>query len=252
MAGTRPARASLLLVEDDPDVARGLVESLEYADYRVWHAVDGRDARAQFDRARPDLIIVDLMLPDVDGLVLCSLLKSHGDVPIIVCSGTSRRSDPVLALKLGADDFVRKPYDLEDLLARIEAVLRRASSYAARSHSAGGRVPPPRYGEIRVGQLVVEAGRRRATLGGEPLALTPTEFRLLSVLAAHAEEILSREQLAREVWGYADASNGRTIDVHVRRLRIKLSQGRVPGPSIVAVRSMGYRLTADMAAIDAA
>jgi DNA-binding response OmpR family regulator len=240
-----------LLVEDDREVARGLVESLEYADYRVWHAVDGREAREQFDRARPDLIIVDLMLPDVDGLVLCSLLKSHADVPIIVCSGTSRRSDPVLALKLGADDFVRKPYDLEDLLARIEAVLRRASSYAAHRYTAG-RTPPPRYGEVRVGQLTVEASRRRATLGGEPLALTPTEFRLLAVLAAHAEEILSREQLAREVWGYADASNGRTIDVHVRRLRIKLSHGRVPGPSIVAVRSMGYRLTADMAAINAA
>ena len=251
MPGTRPARASLLLIEDDPEVARGLVESLEYADYRVWHAVDGRDARAQFERARPDLIMLDLMLPDVDGLVLCSVLKSHADVPIIVCSGTSRRSDPVLALKLGADDFVRKPYDLEDLLARIEAVLRRASSYAAHSHTSG-RNPATRYGELRVGQLTVEAGRRRATLGGEPLSLTPTEFRLLTVLAAHAEEILSREQLAREVWGYADASNGRTIDVHVRRLRIKLSQGHVPGPSIVAVRSMGYRLTADMADINAA
>jgi DNA-binding response OmpR family regulator len=228
------------VVEDDPEVARGLVDSLELADYRVWHALDGRDARAQLDRARPDLIMLDLMLPDVDGLVLCSLLKSQVDIPIIVCSGTSRRSDPVLALKLGADDFVRKPYDLDDLLARIEAVLRRASAHPVHSHGSAG-VPPPRYGEVRVGELVIETGRRRATLGGEPLVLTPTEFRLLSVLATHAEEILSREVLAREVWGYADASNGRTIDVHVRRLRIKLSQGRVPGPSIVAVRSMGDR-----------
>ncbi|HTD77807.1 MAG TPA: response regulator transcription factor [Chloroflexota bacterium] len=251
MPGTRPARASVLVVEDDPDVARGLMESLEYADYRVWHAIDGRDARAQIDRARPDLIMLDLMLPDVDGLVLCSLLKSLADVPIIVCSGTSRRSDPILALKLGADDFVRKPYDLEDLLARIEAVLRRASTRSGRGQPSTP-VPAPRYGEVRVAALAVETGRRRATLGGEPLVLTPTEFRLLSVLAAHAEQILSREQLAREVWGYADASNGRTIDVHVRRLRVKLSQGRVPGPSIVAVRSLGYRMTADIAAITAA
>ena len=252
MPGMRPARASVLVVEDDPEVARGLVDSLELADYRVWHALDGRDARAQLDRARPDLIMLDLMLPDVDGLVLCSLLKSQVDIPIIVCSGTSRRSDPVLALKLGADDFVRKPYDLDDLLARIEAVLRRASAHPAHHQPGPAGASPPRYGEVRVGELVIETGRRRATLGGEPLVLTPTEFRLLSVLATHAEEILSREVLAREVWGYADASNGRTIDVHVRRLRIKLSQGRVPGPSIVAVRSMGYRLTADMPAITAA
>jgi DNA-binding response OmpR family regulator len=247
MISPRPARASVLVVEDDPEVARTLVDGLEYADYRVWHAVDGHEAREHIERARPDLILLDLMLPDVDGLVLCSLLKSIADVPIVICSASHRRSDAILSLKLGADDFVRKPYELDDLLARIEAVLRRAPPRAV-----GSPLPPPRATELHVGELTVEPARRRALLRGEALALTPTEFRLLMVLAAHAETVLSRDQLAQEVWGYADASNGRTIDVHIRRLRVKLSQGHVPAPSVVSVRGMGYRLTADLAATSAA
>lgn len=242
MSAIRPTRASILIVEDDPAVARTLMDAFEFADYRVWHAVDGHDARGQIERARPDLILLDLLLPDIDGLVLCSLLKSVADVPIVVCSATSRRGDPVLALKLGADDFVRKPFDMDDLLARVEAVLRRAPPRPT------GSLPPPRVTEFRVGELLLEPARRRASLGGEALVLTPTEFRLLTVLAAHAEEILTRDQLAQEVWGYADASNSRTIDVHIRRLRVKLAQGAAPGPLIVAVRGMGYRLAADEAA----
>ncbi len=244
----RPVRASILVVEDDPAVARVLMDALELADYRVWHAVNGVDARGQMQRARfsPDLILLDLMLPDIDGLVLCSLLKSLSDVPIIICSGTARRSDPILALKLGADDFVKKPFDMDDLLARVEAVLRRAPP---REH---GMAPPPRPPELRVGGLVVEPARRQAFLAGESLALTPTEFRLLTVLAAQADEILSREYLAQEVWGYADVSNGRTIDVHIRRLRIKLSSGGAAGPAIISVRGMGYRIAADSTANTAA
>ena len=241
----RRARASILVIEDDPGVARALIDALELAEYRVWHAADGQDARGQIERARPDLIMLDLMLPDIDGLVLCSMLKSIADVPTIICSASSRRSDPVLALKLGADDFVKKPFDLDDLLARIEAVLRRAPPHA-------DGLPPPRATELRVGELLVEPARRRALLGGEPMTLTPTEFRLLTVLAAQPEQILSRDHLAQEVWGYADASNGRTIDVHIRRLRLKLATGRAPGPAIISARGMGYRLTAEETATSAA
>jgi DNA-binding response OmpR family regulator len=246
MAAMRPRRASILVVEDDPAVARTLVEALEIVDYRVWHAHDGQDARNQVELIRPDLILLDLMLPDVDGLVLCSALKAVSDVPTIICSATSRRSDPVLALKLGADDFVKKPFVLDDLLARIEAVLRRAPPRSA-------DLPPrPKSTEQRVGELLVEPDRRQAYLGGEALSLTPTEFRLLTVLTARAEEILSREQLAQDVWGYLDASNGRTIDVHVRRLRVKLGRSAVPGPAIVSVRGMGYRITAEESAANTA
>jgi DNA-binding response OmpR family regulator len=246
MITQRPARGSILVVEDDAIVARMLVDVLEDADYRVWHAIDGQDARGQLERAAPDLILLDLMLPDVDGLVLCSLLKSVADVPIVICTASARRSDPVLALKLGADDFVRKPIEVEDLLARIEAVLRRVP------HRPTGTPPPARQTELRVGELVVEPARRRAVLGGELMSLTPTEFRLLTVLSAHPEVVLTRDQLAQEVWGYADASNGRTIDVHVRRLRVKLAHQGLRGPSIVSVRGMGYLITPDDTAISAA
>jgi DNA-binding response OmpR family regulator len=243
----RPVRAAILVVEDDPATARTLVEALELSDYRVWHAADGREARGYFDRLRPDLILLDLMLPDIDGLVLCSLLKGMAEVPIIICSATARRSDPVLALKLGADDFVRKPFEVDDLLARIEAVLRRAPP-----RRSGPPLPPTPPTDVRVGELTIEPARRRASVAGEVLPLTPTEFRLLAVLAAHAETVLTRDMLAQEVWGYADASNGRTIDVHIRRLRVKLSHALVQGPAIVSVRGLGYRITADDSAISAA
>jgi DNA-binding response OmpR family regulator len=247
MMASRSARASILVVEDDPASARVLVDALQDADYRVWHAADGQEARSHVEHTEPDLILLDLMLPDIDGLVLCSLLKSIADVPIIICSASSRRGDPVLSLKLGADDFVRKPVEVEALLARIEAVLRRVPPKAA-----GEPMPAPRSTDLRVGELLVEPARRRAALGGEQLSLTPTEFRLVTVLAAHPEAVLTRDQLAQEVWGYADASNGRTIDVHVRRLRIKLAHHGVRGPSIVSVRGMGYLITPDDAAISAA
>jgi DNA-binding response OmpR family regulator len=247
MLGLRQARASILVVEDDPALARMLVDALEGAEYRVWHATTGQEARASMDRARPDLILLDLMLPDIDGLVLCCLLKAMAEVPIIICSATVRRSDPVLALKLGADDFVRKPFELDYLLARIEAVLRRAPP-----RKGGAALPPQRQSELRVGELVVEPSQRRTTLAGDVVSLTPTEFRLLSVLAAHPDSVLTRDRLAQEVWGYADASNGRTIDVHVRRLRVKLGSGHVRAPSIVSVRGMGYRITNDEGAISAA
>jgi DNA-binding response OmpR family regulator len=248
MAPLRPSRASILVIDDDPAVTRTLMDALELGDYRVWHAINGVEARGQMQRAglNPDLILLDLMLPDIDGLVLCSLLKSVSDVPIIICTGSSRRADPVLALKLGADDFVRKPFDVDDLLARVEAVLRRAPPRP--DHG----LPPPRPTQLRVGALVVEPARRRALLGGEALPLTPTEFRLLTVLVAQPDEILSREYLAVEVWGYADVSNGRTIDVHVRRLRLKLGGCAVPGPTIISVRGMGYRIAASDTAITAA
>ena len=244
----RSARASVLVVEDDPITARLLVDALELAAYRVCHAVDGSDARGQLERARPDLILLDLMLPDIDGLVLCSVLKSMADVPIVVCSGSSRRSDAVLALKLGADDFIKKPFELDDILARVEAVLRRASP-AAPEPAAPAR---GRAMELRVGELCIDPVHRRAAIGAGQLTLTPTEFRLLTALAAQADAVVSREHLANEVWGYADPSNGRTIDVHIRRLRVKLAAGNGPAPAILSVRGMGYRLTADAAAITAA
>jgi two-component system response regulator MtrA len=171
--------------------------------------------------------------------VLCSVLKNMAEVPILICSGAQRRRDAFLSLKLGADDFIAKPFDIYELEARVEAVLRRTSQTRVAESSPS----PPDH--IRVGELIIDRSRRRVTLGGEPIQLTPTEYRLVSALASRPDEILSRDDLATLVWGYQDASSGRTIDVHIRRLRVKLSSGPVPAPAIVAVRGFGYKMAVE-------
>jgi two-component system response regulator MtrA len=229
-----------MLVEDDHAVAQTLTDALESSGYRIWLAETGADAKTLLEQTRPDLIILDLMLPDMDGLVLCSGLKAIADVPIVICSATPQKRDAILGLKLGADDFIAKPFDIYELEARVEAVLRRTTQTRVNSEAAPS---PPDH--IRVGELIIDRSRRRVTLGGEPIQLTPTEYRLVSALASRPDEILSRDDLATLVWGYQDASSGRTIDVHIRRLRVKLSQGPVPAPAIVAVRGFGYKMAVE-------
>src|SRR5262252_488431 len=236
-----------MLVEDDHGVAQTLTDALESSGYRVWLAETGADAKTLLEQTRPDLIILDLMLPDVDGLVLCSGLKAIADVPIVICSATPQKRDAILGLKLGADDFIAKPFDIYELEARVEAVLRRTSQSRVSTDAAPA---PPDH--IRVGELIIDRSRRRVTLGGESIQLTPTEYRLVSALASRPDEILSRDDLATLVWGYQDASSGRSIDVHIRRLRVKLGSGPVPAPAIVAVRGFGYKMAVEDTANGAA
>jgi len=231
--------ATILLVEDDDAIAESMAELLESAGYKVVRTDNGMDAKASLERARPDLIILDLILPDVDGLVLCSDLKAIADVPIIVSSATGRKRDTVLSLKLGADDFVPKPFDIFEMEARVEAVLRRAQQRGATNQPAS---PPD---EIRLGELAIDRSRRRVMLGDAELHLTPIEYRLLSVLASRPDEVFSREDLAQLVWGYQDASVGRTVDVHIRRLRVKLGSAPVPPPPIISVRGFGYKISTE-------
>jgi len=245
-------------VEDDPGVAMTLTDVLESEGYTVSHVGDGANAKAKVDEARPDLIILDLMLPDSDGLVLCSDLKARADVPIIICSATSRKRDAVLGFKLGADDFVAKPFHVDELLTRVQAAMRRSvarqresveespapastSSFGLGAAAASG--PPQRRYEV--GDLVVDHARRSVRLGDVPVELTPTEYRLVAALASRPEEVLSRQDLAQMVWGYQDASIGRSIDVHLHRLRTKLKEANpsVSPPAIVAVRGFGYKIT---------
>jgi len=236
LASKRATRAQILIVEDDPSTSGMLKDLLQSSGYQVLNAESGAQAKAMVDEARPDLIILDLMLPDMDGLVLCSELRSQAqsDIPIIVCSGTNRRRDAILALRLGADDFVSKPFDIYDLEARIEAVLRRSTQ-----KSQQRAIEPDHY---RVGDLVIDRSRRHVTLGGEELQLTPTEYRLLYTLASRPDEVFSRDELAQRVWGYRDASSGRAIDVHIRRLRVKLDSVSAAPPPIISVRGFGYKL----------
>jgi two-component system response regulator MtrA len=232
---TRSNRSSILLVEDDAAIAYLLTDVLESTGYLVREAATGAAARAMVEQKRPDLIILDLVLPDEDGLVLCSMLKSLADAPILICSGTQRRRDAFLSLKLGADDFIAKPFDVYDLLARVEVLLRRAAQYH------GADVNPGR-GPIRIGELVIDHSLHQVTLAGCALQLTPTEYRLLAVLAARPDQVVPRDALAKLVWGDPDTGTSRTIDVHIGRLRVKLSQGGQQAPQIISVRGFGYKI----------
>jgi DNA-binding response OmpR family regulator len=227
--------ATILLVEDDAAIAFMLTDVLESTGYRVREAATGADARTLVEQLQPDLIILDLVLPDEDGLVLCSVLKNIADVPILICSGTQRRRDAFLSLKLGADDFIAKPFDVYDLLARVEVLLRRA----AQRHSSETSVA---RGPIRIGELLIDHALHQVTLASVVLQLTPTEYRLLTVLAARPDQVVPRDSLAKLVWGDPDTGTSRTIDVHIGRLRVKLSQGGRTAPQIVSVRGFGYKI----------
>jgi DNA-binding response OmpR family regulator len=230
---------TILLVEDDPDIARSLSKALETSGYRVTAVDTGAEAKSIIEHVRPDLILLDLMLPDTDGLVLTTALKTLTRAPIIICSARQQQVDRVLGLKLGADDFVAKPFDLDELEARIEAVLRRASRL---------REPPAAPpDQIRVGDLLISQSRGTVTVGGQQVHLTPTEYRLLVALASHPDEVLTRETLGQIVWGYQDLGTGHLIDVHIGRLRLKLRRVSRSAPLIVTVRGKGYTIGSDTA-----
>jgi DNA-binding response OmpR family regulator len=231
-------RRTILLVEDDPSVAMMLRERLEASGYLVWTAQNGAEAEAMAHQLDPDLIIVDLMLPDIHGLVLCANLREKRATPIIICSATTRKDDAILGLKLGADDFVAKPFSVDELLARVEAALRRTSSSATDSLR-------PEEPVQHVGQLVIDQARCRVTLGGRQVQLTPTEYRLLCALASRPDHVVSREELAERIWGTYDAGIGRSLEVHMRRLRAKLVDGSGSFPPLVTHRGFGYRLVSD-------
>ncbi len=239
----RTHHPTILLVEDDPVTAMTLAELLESSGYRVRRAATGAETKTVLQEEVPDLILLDLMLPDADGLVLCADIKSRLPVPIIICSASNQTRDRILGLKLGADDFISKPFDIYELEARVEAVLRRAGSGGGQPAQAAAPAARPTE-QQRIGDLVIDHTRRRVTLGNTPLQLTPTEYRLLRALASRLDDVVTREELAQQVWGYQDASSGRTIDVHIRRLRAKLATGPNP-PAIVSVRGFGYKLISD-------
>jgi DNA-binding response OmpR family regulator len=225
---------TILLVEDDPETAQSLCMALESSGYTVKVAGTGAEARAMIEHLRPDLILLDLMLPDTDGLVLTGALKTLTDAPIIITSARHEQVDRVLSLKLGADDFIAKPFDLDELEARIEAVLRRASRVR--------ETPEVPSDQIRVDELVISQSRGTVTLAGQLVHLTPTEYRLLVALASRPKDVLSREELGQLVWGYQDLGTGHLIDVHIGRLRLKLRHASRSGPVILTVRGKGYTI----------
>jgi DNA-binding response OmpR family regulator len=231
--------ASVLLIEDDAAIADQTTAALVESGCTVWHAETGADARAMVRQARPDVILLDLTLPDVDGLVLCPRLRVEAeDVPIIVCAENADRRERLLAFKLGAEDFVCKPFDLEELQARIEVAARRRArgTAAVRAEESSNGQPK----SLGVGTLTIDVPRWYVAVDGRRVHLTPTEFKLLVHLATRAGEMVTREQLAHDVWGDGAMSRSRVIDAYVRRVRHKL--GNNGTPQFLPVRGVGYQV----------
>jgi two-component system, OmpR family, response regulator RegX3 len=212
----------ILVVEDDDAIAKPLVEGLRREAFDVSRVATGAAALAA---PLPDLVLLDLRLPDIDGTEVCRLLRARSDVPIIVVTAKGEEVDRVVGLELGADDYVIKPFGFRELLARIRAVLRR-------THRGADDV------RLRAGSLELDLRSRRATLDGRELALTPKEFDLLALLASDPGAVVSRDHMLREVWNTEWFGPTKTIDVHVASLRKKLGDPRW----IETVRGVGLRL----------
>jgi DNA-binding response OmpR family regulator len=222
----------ILLVDDDELMRRSLAFNLEQAGYRASTAANAESALRLARRDPPDLILLDIGLPGMDGLDALRNFRQEADTPIIFVTARRRELDQALGLELGADDYVTKPFDLNVLLARVKAVLRRSERAAVTG------VPV----RLEVGDLVIESAAHRATLGGDELALAPREFALLHALALHAGQVVSVDDLLAQVWGAEYVGEPQVVYVHIRWLREKIEADPKHPRRIVTVRGVGYKL----------
>jgi two-component system, OmpR family, response regulator VicR len=225
-----------VLVADDEDIVREVVERyLVREGYDVRLAADGEEALRLARAERPDLVVLDLMLPKVDGLEVCRRLRSEGDVPIVMLTAKGEETDRIVGLTLGADDYLVKPFSPRELVARVQAVLRRSQGPAA--GGAGREV-------IRLPGLVVDQGKRLVEVRGQAVELTPKEFDLLLFLALSPGQVFSREQLLEKVWDYHFAGDASTVTVHMRRLREKVEENPERPRFLRTVWGVGYKFEA--------
>jgi len=223
---------SLLFIEDDDSIRLALRLALEDEGYEVREAGDGRSGIEAFSRDEPDLVLLDLRLPDISGFEVCRTLRAVSIVPIIIVTAQTDTHDLVAGLEAGADDYITKPVVPKELAARIRAALRRVHF-----HESAASPPQSRFGDV---ELRREQGI--ALKAGEELNLTKTEFRLLCEFADHVGIVLSRDQLLERVWGYEYLGDSRLVDAHVRRLRVKIEDHPDDPKLIVTARGIGYRL----------
>lgn len=221
----------LLLVDDEPKIIQGLKPYFRQAGFEVLTAYDGKEALRVARRDQPDIIVLDLMLPEVDGLAVCRTLRQEGNLtPIIMLTARVEETDKLVGLELGADDYVTKPFSPRELVARVRAVLRRVEG------------PRPQSEIVSAGPWRIDVDGHTVEAAGRPVDLTPTEFELLLALARHAGQVLSREQLIEEALGYDSAIDQRTIDVHIKNLRRKIEPDPAHPRYIVTVVGLGYKL----------
>lgn len=220
---------TVLVVEDESSIASFVALYLKNAGYSVRTAATGSEALAQFQASAPALIVLDLMLPDIDGIEICRRIRKTSDVPILMLTARDEDVDKIIGLEVGADDYLTKPFNPRELVARVKSILRRASPERRAVESK----------TIRHGDLLIDAGRREVHVGEEEIQLAPKEFDLLWELLDHRGLVLTRDQLLERVWGYTFAGDTRTVDVHVRQLRRKLGDAS----PIVTVWGVGYKVS---------
>jgi DNA-binding response OmpR family regulator len=227
-----PDSSTILLVDDEDSIQKLLAYPLEREGYRVLQARDGVEALEQFASERVDLVVLDIMLPKLDGLEVCKRLRAESEVPIIMLTARDDELDKVLGLELGADDYITKPFSIREFRSRVRALLRRAA--VSRQFDEDGEV-------ISAQGLTIDLARRVVEFGGNRVQLTYVEFELLRILASHPGRVYSRRMLLEALWGGADYREPRTIDVHVRHLREKLEPDPAEPEYILTVRGVGYR-----------
>jgi len=219
---------SILVVEDEASIASFVSLYLKNAGYGVTTAPTGTEALRSLEREQPSLVVLDLMLPDIDGIEICRRIRQKSDLPILMLTARDEDIDKIIGLEVGADDYLTKPFNPRELVARVKSILRRS-------------VPERRELQTRQithGKLEIDAGRREVQVGGEEIQLAPKEFDLLWELLDHRGLVLTRDQLLERVWGYTFAGDTRTVDVHVRQLRRKLGEAS----PIVTVWGVGYKV----------
>ena len=221
--------ATVLVVDDEPIVREVVVRYLERDGHRTLEAGDGDHARELLERELPDLVVLDVMLPGMDGLSLCRWIRARSELPVILLTARGEEADRIVGLELGADDYVTKPFSPRELAARVRTVMRRSAPPA---HSAA---------RLRVAGLEIDADTREVTRDGRPMRLTAKEFDLLWFLASHPRHVFSRSQLMDRVWGYESALDTGTVTVHVRRLREKIETDPTRPRRIATIWGTGYR-----------
>jgi len=225
--------ARILVVDDEKTIVKGLKFSLEKEGYEVLAAFDGAEALSLFKKENPDLIVLDLMLPEVDGFEVCRRIRKGSEVPIIMLTARGEDIDKILGLELGADDYVTKPFNPRELTARIKAILRRSQLPAGRDQ-IGMQV-------IRLQDLQIDLFQRKVRVRDKEVDLTSKEFALLSLLASHPGRVFSREKLLEHVWGYDYYGDARTVDVHIRHMREKIEPDPATPQLILTVWGAGYK-----------
>lgn len=228
----------ILVVDDEPALLETLAYNLENAGYEVITANDGPSALKAARKESPELVILDIMLPGMDGFEVCRILRQEMTTPVLMLTARDDEIDRVVGLEMGADDYLTKPFSMRELLARVKAMLRRVRLIREEMDSDG---TAPSIKIIRFDDLVVNLDRHEISLGGEPLALKPKEYELLVFLTKHCGHVLSRENILETVWGWEYIGDSRTVDVHIRWLREKIEKDPASPTRIITIRGVGYR-----------